>query len=96
MAAIPIHHAMIAIMQKDNVASAHATQSLGYALGWLRLPISRPSRPHYHSSIAPFSDDAGKQWAPKAKRRTHPPRLFARRGLDCIIAAIQLFGNSCR
>ena len=83
-------------MQKDNIASAHATQPLGYPLGGLWFPVSRPPRPHYHPAITPLSYDPAKHRASEAKWGTHPPRPFARRRLDCIVAAIQLLCDSCR
>ena len=92
MATVACRHAVVAIVQQDDIPSSRPAQAVNHAFSGLRIPIARRPRPHYNARVSVFPYNTREQGATESERWTHPARPATRGALDRIVATLQLGG----
>ena len=90
MTAIALKRAVIAIVQKDDIASPHTAQAVNDLARITRSPVVCLYRPHYNSCAAALLDHRVQLRAAITKWRTHPAGAVAGCRFDGFVATVEL------
>ena len=96
MATIALKRAVIAIVQEDDIASAHMAQAVNDSIRIVRGPIPCFRRPHDDALAVAALDYAIELRAAKTKGRAHPAGSSSDSGFDGVVAEIELIRDISR
>jgi hypothetical protein len=95
-AAIAIKHAMIAVVQEDDIASPCLAQAVNHPFRALCIPIPRHRGPHYNPRASALLNHGVQLGAAKTEGWAHPPAAPSDGGSDGIVATVELAGDTSR
>ena len=90
MATIALKRAVIAIVQEDDIASAHMAQAVNDSIRIMRGPIPCFRGPHDNSFAVAALDYAIELRAAKSEGRAHPAGAPSNGGFDGMVAKLEL------
>jgi len=96
MQSIALRHAMIPIVQQNDIPATSTAQALNYRFGRFRFPIARGHTPHRYAGIASPRHDAAKQRVAISVGRPHPSCFYPRGRRNRFVASVQFFRHSRR
>src|SRR5579859_7348321 len=90
MATVTFERAVIAVMQKDDIASPHAAQAVNDPVGIVLAPVVSFCRPHYNSCVSALSNHSIQLRTTITEGRPHPPSALPSCSFDGFVATDEL------
>src|SRR5579864_7048095 len=90
MATVTFERAVIAVMQKDDIASPHAAQAVNDPVGIILAPVVSFCGPHYNTCVSALPDHGIQLRTTITKGRAHPAGVLPGCGFDGLVATDEL------